>query len=75
MMINFSMLIGDGAKAGIIGLGYVSLPLAVEFGKVMPTVGFDINTSRIDELGSGKDSTLESGRCRTGRLSPVELQP
>ena len=43
----------------IIGLGYVGLPLAVEFGKHYPTIGFDINTSRIAELKAGKDSTLE----------------
>ncbi|MGB5405366.1 MAG: Vi polysaccharide biosynthesis UDP-N-acetylglucosamine C-6 dehydrogenase TviB, partial [Thiogranum sp.] len=53
------MLIIDEAKVGVIGLGYVGLPLAVEFGKVMPTVGFDINKGRINELRSGKDSTLE----------------
>src|SRR5210317_220501 len=53
------MLILDEAKVGILCLGYVGLPLAVEFGKVMPTVGFDINTSRINELRTGKDSTLE----------------
>ena len=46
-------------KIAIIGLGYVGLPLAVEFGKLYPTVGFDINQSRVDELNSGKDSTLE----------------
>jgi UDP-N-acetyl-D-galactosamine dehydrogenase len=44
---------------GIIGLGYVGLPLAVEFGKKYPTIGFDINANRIKELESGKDSTLE----------------
>jgi len=43
----------------IIGLGYVGLPLAVEFGKKYPTIGFDINRTRIDELNAGKDSTLE----------------
>ncbi len=43
----------------IIGLGYVGLPLAVEFGKSRRTIGFDINQSRIDELNSGKDRTLE----------------
>ena len=43
----------------IIGLGYVGLPLAVEFGKKYKTVGFDINQSRVDELNSGTDSTLE----------------
>ncbi|EOM9657716.1 Vi polysaccharide biosynthesis UDP-N-acetylglucosamine C-6 dehydrogenase TviB, partial [Shigella sonnei] len=47
------------AKIGIIGLGYVGLPLAVEFGKKVTTIGFDINKSRIDELRNGHDSTLE----------------
>lgn len=44
---------------GIIGLGYVGLPLAVEFGKKYPVVGFDINTTRLVELSKGHDSTLE----------------
>ena len=43
----------------IIGLGYVGLPLAVEFGKQYPTLGFDINTKRLAELKVGHDSTLE----------------
>ncbi len=47
------------ARIGIIGLGYVGLPLAVEFGKHFPTVGLDINTARIEELQAGTDSTLE----------------
>ena len=46
-------------KIGIIGLGYVGLPLAVEFGKKFPVLGFDINQSRIEQLQSGYDSTLE----------------
>jgi UDP-N-acetyl-D-galactosamine dehydrogenase len=46
-------------KLAIIGLGYVGLPLAVEFGKHYDTVGFDINQRRIDELGNGVDHTLE----------------
>jgi UDP-N-acetyl-D-galactosamine dehydrogenase len=46
-------------KIGIIGLGYVGLPLAVEFGKKFPVLGFDINQSRIAQLQSGHDSTLE----------------
>ncbi|HPW61503.1 MAG TPA: nucleotide sugar dehydrogenase [Cyclobacteriaceae bacterium] len=46
-------------KVGIIGLGYVGLPLAVEFGKILDVVGFDINQSRIEELKSGYDRTLE----------------
>lgn len=46
-------------KIAIIGLGYVGLPLAVEFGKSLSVVGFDINDERINELRNGKDSTLE----------------
>lgn len=49
----------ENAKIAIIGLGYVGLPLAVEFGKKSPTIGFDINQARIDELTEGRDSTLE----------------
>ena len=47
-------------RIGIIGLGYVGLPLAVEFGKHYPTVGFDIKKDRIAELERGNDSTLET---------------
>ena len=43
----------------VIGLGYVGLPLAVEFGKARPVIGFDINASRIDALRVGHDATLE----------------
>ncbi len=43
----------------IIGLGYVGLPLAVEFGKIRPVIGFDIDQSRVDELNNGLDRTLE----------------
>lgn len=46
-------------KIAIIGLGYVGLPLAVEFGKKYETIGFDINRARIDELKSGYDRTCE----------------
>lgn len=46
-------------KIAIIGLGYVGLPLAVEFGKHKPTIGFDINENRILELKNGHDHTLE----------------
>lgn len=49
----------DKARIGVIGLGYVGLPLAVEFGKQFPTVGFDIKPDRIAELRAGRDSTLE----------------
>ncbi|MEE8364819.1 MAG: Vi polysaccharide biosynthesis UDP-N-acetylglucosamine C-6 dehydrogenase TviB, partial [Gammaproteobacteria bacterium] len=46
-------------KLAIIGLGYVGLPLAVEFAKKRPVVGFDIDQNRIDELCDGHDNTLE----------------
>jgi len=46
-------------RLAIIGLGYVGLPLAVEFAKKYPVIGFDINSNRIDELKQGQDSTLE----------------
>ncbi|ACE83515.1 Vi polysaccharide biosynthesis UDP-N-acetylglucosamine C-6 dehydrogenase TviB [Cellvibrio japonicus] len=46
----------------IIGLGYVGLPLAVEFGKKIDTIGFDINPARIDALRQGEDHTLELNR-------------
>ncbi|SHM25638.1 Vi polysaccharide biosynthesis UDP-N-acetylglucosamine C-6 dehydrogenase TviB [Vreelandella subglaciescola] len=49
----------DDVRLGVIGLGYVGLPLAVEFGKVLPTLGFDINDKRIGELRDGVDNTLE----------------
>jgi UDP-N-acetyl-D-galactosamine dehydrogenase len=50
----------DNYKIAIIGLGYVGLPLAIEFGKKYRVVGFDINQSRIDELSSEKDRTNEA---------------
>ena len=52
--MNFEKL-----KIGIIGLGYVGLPLAVEFGKKFPVIGFDINKIRIEQLKNGIDLTLE----------------
>jgi UDP-N-acetyl-D-galactosamine dehydrogenase len=53
------MLNVDDCRIGVIGLGYVGLPLAVEFGRRFPTVGFDIREERIAELRAGYDSTLE----------------
>ena len=49
----------DSLRLGIIGLGYVGLPLAVEFGKIKRTIGFDLNIKRVKELQSGIDQTLE----------------
>ena len=47
-------------KLAVIGLGYVGLPLAVEFGKKFDTIGFDVKTSRLDMLRAGRDETLET---------------
>ncbi len=49
----------DDMKIGVIGLGYVGLPLAVEFGRHFTTVGFDINPARVKELEQGHDRTME----------------
>jgi UDP-N-acetyl-D-galactosamine dehydrogenase len=56
-------------KIAVIGLGYVGLPLAVEFGKYRDVIGFDINQSRISELRAGHDSTLE---CSDDDLKAAE---
>jgi len=55
-----------GVRLGVIGLGYVGLPLAVEFGKRFPVTGFDVNAHRIAELRAGRDSSLE--------VEPAELK-
>jgi len=49
----------ENIKIAVIGLGYVGLPLAIEFGKIYETIGFDINKTRINDLLAGNDSTLE----------------
>ena len=54
--MNFSL---TNTKIAVIGQGYVGLPLAVEFGKYYPTLGFDINATRIEQLGNGIDLTQE----------------
>ena len=65
-MKNLLRKISDrSARVGLIGLGYVGLPLAVEFGKHFDTVGFDVKQSRLDALRRGEDPTLET--------SPAEL--
>ncbi|OQX31027.1 MAG: Vi polysaccharide biosynthesis protein VipA/TviB [Candidatus Sedimenticola endophacoides] len=55
----------DEIRIGVVGLGYVGLPLAVAFGRDVPTVGMDVNAGRVAELRSGRDSSLE--------VSPEEL--
>ena len=53
-------------KIAVIGLGYVGLPLAVEFGKKFQTIGYDLNSKRINELNQGFD--------HTGEISKRKLQ-
>ena len=60
--MNFEI---NDLRIGVVGLGYVGLPLAVELGRRYPTVGFDVKASRVEELKAGTDSTLE--------VSPDEL--
>ena len=52
--------IATAHRIALIGLGYVGLPLAVEFGKHFPVIGFDTHAQRIDELNAGYDRTLET---------------
>lgn len=63
---KYTMKTIEESTLAIIGLGYVGLPLAVEFGRILPTIGFDINKARIEELNGGNDHTLET--------TPEELQ-
>jgi UDP-N-acetyl-D-galactosamine dehydrogenase len=60
-----------GCQVGVVGLGYVGLPLAVEFGKHFDTVGFDIKEPRIAELKAGKDSTLECSKSELKAASKL----
>jgi UDP-N-acetyl-D-glucosamine/UDP-N-acetyl-D-galactosamine dehydrogenase len=65
-VVPLKLMTASTEKIAIVGLGYVGLPLAVEFGHHRPVLGFDINALRIAELREGKDSTLE--------VSPSQLQ-
>ena len=59
----------QGKTIAIIGLGYVGLPLAVEFGKQRAVIGFDINPKRVAELQAGHDQTLE---CNAQELAQAK---
>ena len=63
----------NDAPIAVIGLGYVGLPLAVEFGKKRKVVGFDINTARIAELRAGKDNTLEVDAAEMDEAAHLEF--
>jgi UDP-N-acetyl-D-glucosamine/UDP-N-acetyl-D-galactosamine dehydrogenase len=60
-------------KIAVIGLGYVGLPLAIEFGKQYKTIGFDINQQRISELKSGYDRTKESSKEELAKSAHLSL--
>ncbi len=61
----------DQVRIAVVGLGYVGLPLAVEFGKKMPVIGFDINRLRVDELKNGHDHTLEVDAMELGSATKL----
>ena len=63
----------DNAKLAVVGLGYVGLPLAVEFARRYATIGFDIDGSRIDELRTGHDRTKEVSETALEASAKLEL--
>ncbi len=67
------MATSPSGKIAIIGLGYVGLPLAIEFGKKRPVIGFDIKADRVDELVGGHDSTLEVSRAEFAQAEHLEF--
>jgi UDP-N-acetyl-D-galactosamine dehydrogenase len=66
-------MMSDTQKIAVIGLGYVGLPLAVEFGKTRAVIGFDINQTRIDALCEGRDSTLEVSDDELGEAAHLSF--
>ncbi len=56
----------EESTVAVVGLGYVGLPLAVEFGKKLDVVGYDINPRRVEELRAGRDHTLEVSEDELG---------
>lgn len=71
--LNLMAQINKTKTLAIIGLGYVGLPLAIEFGKKYPVIGFDVNEVRIDELRSGVDRTLEVDKKELGLVSQLKF--
>jgi len=72
--MNMNVPIKSSDAITVIGLGYVGLPLAVEFGKKRPVVGFDVNQGRIDALRNGVDSTREVGKDELRSATHLSLQ-
>ncbi|MHC1480594.1 nucleotide sugar dehydrogenase [Frateuria aurantia] len=69
------MSLSSSQRIGIIGLGYVGLPLAVAFGRQLPTVGFDLNRERVDALLQGRDATLELSAEALAEAAYLHLTP
>jgi UDP-N-acetyl-D-galactosamine dehydrogenase len=67
------MLSLRNCRVGVVGLGYVGLPLAIEFGKHFATIGFDIKRERISELRAGRDSTLETDKNDFGAAKNLKF--
>jgi UDP-N-acetyl-D-galactosamine dehydrogenase len=63
----------SGVRPAIVGLGYVGLPLAVEFAKRYPSIGFDINAERVTELRAGHDATLEVDACELANATQLRF--
>ena len=62
------------SRIGVVGLGYVGLPLAVEFGKQYETVGFDVNPKRVAQLRRGRDLTRLTGQARQLRIQERDVE-
>jgi UDP-N-acetyl-D-galactosamine dehydrogenase len=67
----FNLLTPDNINIAVIGLGYVGLPLAVEFSKKYPVVGFDKKQTRVNELNAGNDRTLEINRDELEKVKRI----
>src|SRR6056297_2777737 len=63
----------DEIRVAVIGLGYVGLPLAVEFAKTRAVIGFDINEKRVEELNAGHDGTREVSSAELAQAAHLEL--
>ena len=63
----------NSSRLGIVGLGYVGLPLAVEFGRLLPTVGFDTSAERVSALRQGIDHTRETSSEELRAASQLQL--
>jgi UDP-N-acetyl-D-galactosamine dehydrogenase len=73
MLIFSSMLPLENEKIAVIGLGYVGLPVAISFGRRLPTIGFDIRQRRIDELKKGQDETMEVTSDQLAAAKQLEM--